>query len=95
MRLSGYELVDVSSVSDDALSMGYVEVASHLVHTHVAVDVAPFSFLGISEGIGVVSDALLRVVEDVCVTPSLRVIRISQLDARVTAPAVHFHKFMS
>ena len=95
VRLRGYELMDVPSVPYYALSVRYVEVASHLVHTHVAVDVAPFSFLSVGEGVDVVSDALFRVIENVCVAPSLRVIRISQLDARVTAPAVHFHKFMS
>ena len=92
VRLCGYELMDVPSVPNDALSVCYVEVASYLIHTHVSVDVASFSFLSISEWIGVVSDALFRVIENVSVTPSLRIIRISQLDACVTAPTVHFRE---
>ena len=75
------------SVSHDAFSVSDVKIASHFVYTHVAVNSAPLSFLSVSEGIGVVADALLRMLEDICVTPTLRVICVSQLIASIAAPA--------
>lgn len=86
MRLGGHELVDMSSIPNDALAVCYMKVSSYFVHTHIPINSTSLSLDGIHKGVHIVTYALLRVTKDVRVTPTFRIIRVFQLIAGVATP---------
>ena len=85
-RQRGVEVVDVLAVAHDAVSVGDVEVARHLVHLHAAPDVAAFAGIDGVEGDGAVALALRAVAQDGAHVPLLGLIRAHELIARIAAP---------
>ena len=79
--------MDVSAVSDDALSVRHVEVAGHLVHAQHAADLAALArrrFVERTDGLAL---ALLRL-HDVAQAPAFFVVCSLQLTTRGAAPII-------
>jgi hypothetical protein len=68
--------VDVPSIPHNAFAVCDVKVASYFVDTHIAVDSTSLTLDGIDKGVHIVTYALLRVTQDVGMTPTLRIVRV-------------------
>jgi hypothetical protein len=89
MRLRGHKLVDMPSIPHNAFAVCNVKVSSYFVDAHVAVDSTSLSLDGIDKRVHIVTYALLRVTQDVGMTPTLRIVRVLQLIAGIAAPERH------
>ncbi len=83
------KLVDVPPIAHDALALGDVEVARHLVDQHAAADHAALVFAEVGEVLCAVVDALRGVAQDLVDAPLLALVGLDQLVARVAASERH------
>lgn len=79
------EVVNMLAISHDAISMGNVEIARHLVYLHAAPDIAPLPRVDSVEGDGTITLTLGAVAEDGADVPLLGLVGSDELIAGIAA----------